>query len=192
MKLFCVFHRRMAALGYHVHCDWKKREQRLFITLDSRYKVTVAEWPLMLPIANRYWHRAFTDPWSARASNLHTVSTHPLLCELTHWPLGDNIYGSNYKRVISKYLLQIQYLLLEGWRWIAQKTFHVAVVSSIGPLRTNFSDSLVPPPPPPPPPPTHTHTFAPDCKSKNGIFNLYQLLFSDLVMIMPSDECNRD
>ena len=46
MKLFCVFHRRMVALGYHVHCDQNKRTQRLFKTLDSCYRVTVAEWPL--------------------------------------------------------------------------------------------------------------------------------------------------
>ena len=46
MKLLCVFNRRMVSLGYHVHCDQNKRTQRLFITLDSRYKVTVAELPL--------------------------------------------------------------------------------------------------------------------------------------------------
>ena len=36
----------MVALGYYVHCDQNNRTQRLFITLDSRFKVTVAEWPL--------------------------------------------------------------------------------------------------------------------------------------------------
>ena len=41
-----MFHWRMVALGYHVHCDQNKRTQRLFITLDSPYRVTVAEWPL--------------------------------------------------------------------------------------------------------------------------------------------------
>ena len=46
MKLFCEFHRRMVSLGYHVHCDQNKRILRLFIILDSRYKVTVIEWPL--------------------------------------------------------------------------------------------------------------------------------------------------
>ena len=57
MKLLCVFQRCMVALGYHVHCNQNKRTQRLYITLDSRYKVTVAEWPLWcfpIPIANRY------------------------------------------------------------------------------------------------------------------------------------------
>ena len=48
MKLFSMFHWRMVALGYHVHCDQNKRTQRLFITLDLRYRsrVTFAEWPL--------------------------------------------------------------------------------------------------------------------------------------------------
>ena len=43
IKFFSIFHWRMVALGYHVHCDQNKR---LFITLDLRYRVTVAEWPL--------------------------------------------------------------------------------------------------------------------------------------------------
>ena len=41
-----MFQWHMFALGYHVHCDQNKSTQRLFITLDSRYRVTVAEWPL--------------------------------------------------------------------------------------------------------------------------------------------------
>ena len=36
----------MVSLGYHVHCDQNKRILSLFIILDSRYKVTVIEWPL--------------------------------------------------------------------------------------------------------------------------------------------------
>ena len=43
MKLFYVSHRRIVALGYHVHCDTNKMMQNLFITLDSRYEVTFAE-----------------------------------------------------------------------------------------------------------------------------------------------------
>ena len=46
MKLFSMFHWRMVALGYHVHCGQNRRTQRLFIALDSRSRVTVAEWPL--------------------------------------------------------------------------------------------------------------------------------------------------
>ena len=45
-KLLSVFHQRMVSLGYHFHCDQNKRTQRLFVILDSRYKVTVAESPL--------------------------------------------------------------------------------------------------------------------------------------------------
>ena len=46
MKLFYVFHWRIVALRYHVHCDTNKRMQNIFITLDSRYEVTFAEGPL--------------------------------------------------------------------------------------------------------------------------------------------------
>ena len=88
MKLFCVFHRRMVALGYHVHCDQNKMTQRLLIILDSRYRVTsyncrVAS--LMFPIANRYWHRAFHGPWSVRAKLDHFEYQANWLWSMDEW-----------------------------------------------------------------------------------------------------------
>ena len=73
MKLFYSFHRRIAALVYSFHLVPNKRIQKLFITLDSRCLSCRVD-NFMLPIANRYWHIVFTDPWSARA-NLKTDKT---------------------------------------------------------------------------------------------------------------------
>ena len=83
MKLFCEFHRRMVSLGYHVHFDQNKRILRLFIILDSRYKVTVIEWPL--------W--CFPLPTDTDTELSRTLGPHglcggmPSLRWSTHWTL---------------------------------------------------------------------------------------------------------
>ena len=90
IKLLCVFHRRMVSLEYHVHCDRNKMTHRLFISLDSRFKVAVAKWPLWcFPLPTDTDTRAFTDPWSARARvNPDTQRVHniraPRPCP-SHW-----------------------------------------------------------------------------------------------------------
>ena len=89
MKLLCVFHRSMVSLGYHVHCDRNKRTQRLFITLDSRYKVTVAEWPL--------WY--FPLPTDTDTEFSWTLGLHGL--KKPHIPPSPMSYGDSILRVFN-------------------------------------------------------------------------------------------
>ena len=80
MKLFCVFHRRMVAWGYHVHCDQNIRTQRLFITLDSCYRVTVTEWLL--------W--CFPLPTDTDTELSRTLGPHGLVWPMT-WTRPDGL-----------------------------------------------------------------------------------------------------
>ena len=43
-KLFYGFYQRIVVLEYHVHCDPNERIRKLFINLELRFKVTIADW----------------------------------------------------------------------------------------------------------------------------------------------------
>ena len=100
MKLFSMFHWPMVALGYHVHCDQNKRTQRLFITLDLRYRVTVAEWPL--------W--CFPLPTDTDTQLSRTLGPHGLWITLCYVVMIHVSYGWIASRVLFCFALFFNYM----------------------------------------------------------------------------------
>ena len=110
MEFLCVFHRRMVSLGYHVHCHQNKRTQRLFITLDSRYKVTIAEWPL--------WCFPLPTDTDTELSRTLGMPLDPRVNSRVGWSGLWAILNMTPSIIRSTKPFQVSRIIFFGWKWL--------------------------------------------------------------------------